>query len=94
MSRGLSKRQALILGLLTGTEHVRSFACGGALTTAQLVEALIEREMLSATISRKQQIWTVRRACISLLNRGLVEGTYTRVDPYVWARTISWKATK
>ncbi len=49
--------------------------------------------MIKDKAPRKQQLWTVRRACESLLNRGLVEATRTKAETYPWANVISWKTT-
>jgi hypothetical protein len=92
MSKGLSKLQTMIFGMLRGTEPRSVYRGGGELTTAELLEELIAREMVNENAPRRQQMFTVRRACDSLLSRGLIEGTYTHAEPFMWARTISWKA--
>jgi hypothetical protein len=93
MGKGLSKQQTVILGLLRGTEKGLRYTSGGELTTAELADELCEREMFSENAPRRQRLFTVRRACDSLLSRGMIEGSYTIAQPYTWARVISWKAT-
>ncbi len=93
MSKGLSKIQKTILGLLEGTEKGRIFAChGGSLLTSELVDELVDRGLLKEDAPRKQLMFTVVRACGSLVHRGLLEGIYESDE---WGRhTISWEASK
>ncbi|MEX2111894.1 MAG: hypothetical protein WD845_01835 [Pirellulales bacterium] len=98
MSKGLSKRQSLIVGLLTGT--VRGKVYGGAddgLSTPELVDELYQHEALPDGMSRQQAVFTVRRACDSLCQRGLLEGVYergcgTNENRPSYAYQIRWKA--
>ena len=94
MGRGLSKQQTVILGLLRGTERSKVYAKSREFTTAELLDELAARDFVNDDAPRRHQIFTVRRACDSLLNRGLVEAEYTHVEPYIWARILSWKAKK
>jgi hypothetical protein len=94
MSRGLGKLQEAIYGLLDGSKRRRCSAGCGALTTAELLDELIEIDLLDASVARKQLMYTVRRSCQTLLDRDLVEGEYV-VDahnPHV--RKASWSASK
>lgn len=89
MSKGLSRIQNCIIGLLRGTVRRRCFpGSGGALITSELAEELMEHGLLSDHAPRKQQLFIVRRACDSLIRRGLIVGEYTR-DGEV-NRVVSW----
>jgi hypothetical protein len=91
MSRGLSRMQKTILGLLDGSLQGRVFRSGGDLGTAELRAELLEAGIL-ATEDQRQGMYTVWRACASLARRGLLQGERTIDCDYPWARTISWRA--
>ncbi len=90
MSRGLSKLQRAIVGLLDGTIKLRIFSGSGALTTSELLEELRERGLVREDIPRKTAMFTVRRACLSLLERDILEGEYVIDVDHPWARVASW----
>lgn len=92
MSKGLSKMQRQILGLLDGTEKPCFYSCGGTLTTSELRDELVECRMLDESRPRKQLMAMVLRACRSLLDRDLVEGVYDRNWDHGPSTTISWTA--
>jgi hypothetical protein len=92
MTRGLSRAQVVILGLLNRTERPRLFSSGGILDTSELLEELIARDLLREDSPRKQQMYTVVRACRSLVRRGLIEGQYVPDMNNPGRRTISWRA--
>lgn len=77
MSKGISKTQAVILGLLRGTEKKQVYrGVGGPMDTAEIAAELEERQLLNYDQPRKLRLFTVRRACDSLLRRGLIESRY------------------
>jgi hypothetical protein len=90
MSRGLSKMQMTILGLLQGTERGLVFSGGREWTTGELLAELTERGRIGESVRRKIALYTVRRACNSLQVRGLIDGEYTIDCDHPGANTISW----
>ena len=94
MSRGLGKLQHSIVGLLDGTLKRQVFSSGGGLTTSELLEELQVRGLVKEGTSRKIAMFTVRRACHSLLNRGILEGEYVMDCDYPWAEVVSWRLCK
>ena len=93
MGRGISRTQRVILGLLEGS--VDGLVYEGlerGCDTAELLEELLERNSVSASAPRKQQMFTVVRACRSLERRGLVEGRYVTDVENPHCRTIRWLA--
>ncbi len=94
MSKGLSKQQTAILGLLRGDVVRQCFAGSGELTTDELAEELIEHGLLRDSMPNKQRLSTVRRACDSLQRRGLVASRYVIHCDYPWAYAISWSVTR
>jgi len=94
MSRGLSKLQRAIVGLLVGTLERQVFSSGGGLTTSELLEELQARGLVKEGISRKIAMFTVRRACHSLLDRGIVEGEYVIDCNHPWAQVACWRLSK
>jgi hypothetical protein len=93
MSRGLSKLQRAIIGLLDGTVP-RAVYGRGALTTSELLEELVCRGLVPPERPRKIAMYTIRRACISLLDRGIVTGEYVVHDPCAWTDVLSWRIAK
>lgn len=85
MTRGLSKSQVIILGLLAKT---------GGLDTPEIVEVLSDQGIIKQGAPRKQQMYTVVRACKALARRGLVVGNQVTHADYPWAKTIHWVAKK
>lgn len=75
MSKGLSKLQRQIVGLLDGSIK-RQVYSSGPLTTAELLEELIASGVMADDRDRKLAMFTIRRACHSLLNRGIIAGEY------------------
>lgn len=90
MSRGLSKIQTTILGLLRGTDRPLVYSGGGKLTTGELLAELAERRLIDDSVRRKIALYTVRRACNSLSLRGLIDGHYMVDCDHPGATTISW----
>lgn len=93
MSKGLSKLQRTIVGLLDGTVP-RAVYSPGALTTTELLEELECRGLVRPDTARKIAMFTVRRACSSLAERGILAGEYVVHDPYPWADVLSWRSAK
>ncbi len=92
MSRGLSTIQKTILALLTGTEKGKVYGnCSGGLLTKELLDELMERGILDDRRPRKHLMFTVVRACRSLVNRKLLTGTHCHDDGSGPQLTISWK---
>jgi hypothetical protein len=94
MSRGLSLAQKVILGLLQGTEigEVYSAPDEGC-DTAELLEELQVRGFINPRAPRKQQMFTVVRACKSLERRGLIESESVVDVDHPHCRTIRWTAS-
>lgn len=91
MSKGLSKIQQTIMNILTGKERGLVYSnAAGTLTTGELLAELDEREMVNRKVSRKIQLFTVRRACDSLQIRGLLKSKYESDWDANGAKTVSW----
>jgi hypothetical protein len=75
MSRGLSRLQQGILDLMTGEARPKVYASPDSLETGELLEEMTACGFISGR-ERKQALFTIRRACISLVRRGLLEGKY------------------
>jgi hypothetical protein len=91
MSKGLGKLQKTILGLLDGSLPLQCYRSSGALTTRELFDELAERGTTSLDTPRKTAMSATRRACLSLLDRGHIEGEYTIDFDYPGARIASWR---
>lgn len=96
MSRGLSRIQQAIVGLLRGEVRRNCYSGGGSLTTGELAEelealGLVDREWPKHW---RQSVFVVRRACRSLLRRGLVTGKYERCNDPPVVMTIEWTAVR
>ena len=85
-ARNGCKLQRAIVGLLDGTLERQVYAGGGGLATNEFLEELQARGLVKEGIPRKTAMFTVRRACHSLLDRGILEGEYIIDDDYPWAR--------
>ena len=94
MSKGLGKLQDAIYGLLDGSKRRRRSAGCGALTTAELLDELIGFGLLDASVVRKQLMYTVRRSCQALRDRGLIKGEYVVEAHNPHVRQASWSAIK
>lgn len=93
MGKGLSPIQRAILGLLDGSdEGVVYEGLEKGCDTAELLEELLERDLVGASAPRKQQMFTVVRACRSLERRGLLDGEYVTDVEHPHCRTIRWRA--
>jgi len=91
MSRGLSGGQRIILGLLDGSREGRVYTNPDkGCDTAELLDELIARRLVNSKAPRKQQMYTVVRACKSLQARGLVEGEYLVDIDHPHCRTLHW----
>jgi len=90
MSKGLSKLQQEIVGLLGGSIRREVFRGSGALTTGELLEELQCRGVVRDDAPKKIAMFTVRRACNSLLQRGLVDREYEIHCDYPWAKVAVW----
>ena len=92
MSRGLSRIQNAIVGLLGDHPNRQRFAGCGALTTSELAKELQAKGLVDwdTAPQRKMAFFTVRRACDSLLARGILQGEYVIEDERPWPKTISW----
>jgi hypothetical protein len=85
--------QRIILGLLDGTaEGVVYEGLDQGCDTAELLEELLERGLVRHSTPRKQQMFTVVRACRSLERRGLVVGAYVTDVEHPHCRTIRWRS--
>ena len=91
MSRGLSKIQRAIMRQLEGPGRGHFYRCG-SLGTRELVEELKESGILREDMPSKFSNFTVRRACFSLVRRGLVEGRREMDLDHPEALTIIWWA--
>jgi hypothetical protein len=94
MSKGIGKLQKTILGLLDGSLQLQCYHSSGALTTRELFDELVERGTISLDAPRKTAMSAIRRACLSLLDRGHIEGEYEIDNDYPWARIASWRLTR
>ena len=94
MSKGLGKLQRAIVGLLDGTLKHQVFSAGGALATSELLAELVALGLLEEDLPRKTAMSTVRRACHSLLDRGILEGEYSIDCDYPWAQVASWRINR
>jgi len=93
MGRGLSRSQRVIVALLRGGIEGRVYDdLSQGCDTAELLEELIERGLIDASAPRKQQMFTVVRACRSLERREHLEGTYVTDVDHPHCRTIRWRA--
>lgn len=90
MSKGLGKLQRAIVGLLDVTLEGEVYTKGRILTTNELLDELRARGLVKEDIPRKTAMFAVRRACLSLLNRGILEGEYIIDCNYPWANVASW----
>jgi hypothetical protein len=93
MSRGLSRLQRGILGLLAGEMRPQVFGSSAALDTGELLEEMIAHDLISEEMPHKQALFTIRRACLSLARRGFVVGQYVPDMDHCGATTIQWTAT-
>jgi hypothetical protein len=82
--------QVAILDILSG-RAIRQCYTGGPLTTGELVEELQEIGFTVAA-PRHQALATVRRACDSLVRRGKLRGTYSKLCDPPFSETIEWEA--
>jgi hypothetical protein len=83
----------MIAGLLDGTlPGVVYGHTEEGCDTAELLEELIERELVNPLAPRKQQMFTVVRACRSLERRGLIEGESVVDADHPHCRTLHWTA--
>jgi hypothetical protein len=62
--------------------------------TAELLEELVARGLVGTNAPRKQQMFTVVRACRSLARRGLLIGEYVTDAEHPHCRTIRWRAVE
>jgi hypothetical protein len=83
-----------IVGILSGTRQRRVYGGGGRLDTSELVEELLALGYFADCEERRQVVFTTRRACWSLVRRGLLTAEYVLAVPPVHGGTISWKATE
>lgn len=66
----------------------------GGCDTAELLEELVARGMVSDRAPRKQQMFTVVRACRALERRGLVSGSFVTDADHPHCRTLRWTAQR
>jgi len=93
MSRGISKSQQIIFGLLNGLEDGRVYDdLDHGCDTAELLEELLVRGLVNEDAPRKQQMFTVVRACRSLERRGLLEGEMVTDADHPHCKTLHWTA--
>jgi hypothetical protein len=81
--------QNAIVGLLSGTARGRVFSSTRALDTAELVEELQAAGFVT-TEKHRQALATVRRACASLVRRGILAGRYVVSGNPPHGETTSW----
>jgi hypothetical protein len=89
MSKGLSTLQRRILGLLDGSIPHKVFT-PGTLTTAQLRAELIQADLMSSDQERKLAMFTIRRACRSLVHRAYITCTYEIDNDNPGRRVATW----
>lgn len=93
MSRGLGTIQRTILALLDGSEkHLVYSSHGSPMDTRELLDELVERGLIDSDRPHKQNMYTVVRACRSMMGRGLVIGERAINCDFPWTRTIAWSA--
>jgi len=92
MSRGQSKLQREIAGLLDGSLKGQVFHCAGGLCTAELLEELIERGTIDERVPRKAALFTIRRACRSLVKRGVLDVESAFDCDLPWVTVLCWSA--
>jgi len=87
--------QRVVLGLLDGGEEgVVYDGLDQGCDTAELLEELLERGLVRVAAPRKQQMFTVVRACRSLERRGLIVGRYVTDAEHPHCRTIRWRSIR
>jgi hypothetical protein len=89
MSKGLGKLQRTIVGLLDGTIPHEVYR-PGSLTTSELLDELERRGLVRQGTPRKIAMHAVRRTCIALSDRGILDGEYIVHDPCHWAKVLCW----
>jgi len=88
MSKGISKLQRHILGLLDGTIPGQCYqGSGGALITTEVADEL-EAAGLITTENRKAAMFTAWRSCRGLFNRDLIKAEYTVTE--AGDKVVSW----
>jgi hypothetical protein len=92
MSKGISKLQKQILGLLDGSIRHQVFNEGDALTTAELLEELQTSGTLNEEQNHKYAMFTIRRACRSLVARGILQGDCEPDFDNVGRRAATWSS--
>jgi hypothetical protein len=90
MGKGLSKIQTTIVGLLDGSIKSQVYRNSGAFTTRELLEELIACGVMSDDTPHKFAMFTVRRACLALINRDILKGVYEIDCDYPWAQIATW----
>jgi len=93
MSKGISKLQRAIKGILEGTVQRRVYSGGpGEMITAELVDEMVEAGLVKEATdkaSKRAAMFTVWRACDSLCRRGLIGAGWGFTDG--GDRTVTWK---
>lgn len=84
--------QRAIVGLLDGTQRRQVYAGAGPLQTSELLEELLACEAIADGKPWKQAMFTVRRACVSLVRRAMIEGEYIPDADNPGRETIQWAA--
>lgn len=93
MGRGPSSKQRMILALLRGEVEGRVYDdLDRGCDTAELLEEMAEHGLVEERSPRKQQMFTVVRACRSLERRGILVGEYVTDVEHPHCRTIRWRA--
>jgi hypothetical protein len=93
MSKGISKKQQVILDLLSGDRPRRIYSgSGGNLDTAELLSEVEEWLFgdKDPTGSRKQRMGSLIRSCKSLYSRGLIKGVCVPDCDNPGRKTITW----
>lgn len=93
VSRGLSRLQRGILAFLRGKVPAIFHVPGGAHTTTELLREMVARGWIRSDdtpAEHRQNLFVLRRACASLVRRGLLVSEDTTASDPPHCRTISW----
>lgn len=93
MSRGISRLQRTIVGILDGSLRRKAYS-PGPLDTRELVEELRAQGAMSDEKPQRQAMATVVRACRNLIGRGLVSGRRVPRIDLIGRITICWSAVR
>jgi hypothetical protein len=90
----MSALQASILDILTRKRLI--YYPNGHMSTPELLEELVDRNfypLLPENGGRKKALYSIRRACETLQDRGLISGSPVPDSLHPWVMTIEWALT-